>query len=100
MWGHPWTKEDIASRPWIDNVGSDDRVDALSGCWDKERHVMMASWQIKPVVRNLEEGMYGVCVAGALVEKKNVKRGGAEIAVELKAGGTEVVVVLKGRILS
>jgi hypothetical protein len=60
MWEHPWTKEDIALRPWIDNVGLSDGVDALRGLWDKERHVMasLRTWdgrvmQIKPVVRNL-----------------------------------------------
>ena len=60
MWEHLWTKEDIASRPRIDNVGLGDGVDALRGLWDEKRHVMVASWrtwdrramQIKLVVRN------------------------------------------------
>jgi hypothetical protein len=109
MWEHPWTKEDIVSRPWIDNVGLGDGVDALRGVWDEERHVMAASWrtwdgrvtQIKPVVRNLEEGVYGVYVDGTLVEKKKVKGREDEIAVELKVGDKEVeLAVLKGRVLN
>lgn len=101
-------KEDIASRPWIDKVDLGDGVDALRGVWDEERHVIVALWriwdgrvtQIKPV-RNLEERVYGVYVDGTLVEKRNVKGREAEIAVELKVGGTEVeLVVLKERILS
>lgn len=107
MWEHPWTKEDIASRSWIDNVDLGDGVDALRRFWDEERHVMVASWrtwdgrvmQVKPV-RSLEEGVYGVYVDGTSV-KKNVKGREAEIVVELKVGGTEVeLVLLKGRILS
>src|SRR5271154_4045477 len=65
MWEHPWTKKDISSRPWIENVDLDDEVDALRGFWDEEKRVMVASWrmwdgrvtQIRPV-RNLNEGWY------------------------------------------
>jgi hypothetical protein len=108
MWEPPWTKEDIVSRLWIDNVDLDDRADVLRGFGNKERHAMMASWrtwdgratQIKPVVRNLEGEIYGVCVDRVLVEK-NMNGREAEIAVELKVGGTEVeLVVLEGKILS
>jgi hypothetical protein len=95
----------------IERIGhSDVDTDEITnrGFWGEGRHVMVASWrtrdgsvtQIKPVAWNLEEGVYGVYVGGAL-EKKNVKGREAEIAVELKVGGTEVeLVVLKGRILS
>ena len=70
---------------------------------------MVAPWQtwdgrvtqIKPVVRNLEEGGYGVYVDGALVGEKNVKGREAEIAMELKVGGKEAeLVVLKEKILN
>jgi hypothetical protein len=87
-------KEDIALRPWIDNVDLGDGVDALRGVWDGR------VTQIKPV-RNLEKGVYGVYVDGLLVEKRNVKGREAEIAVVLNVGGTEVeLVALKRRILS
>ena len=107
MWEHPWTKEDLASRPWIDNVSMDSGVDTVRGAWDTERQMMVASlrtWdgrsaQIKPVIRNLVEGLYGVYVDGALVEKKEVNGREDVVAVELKVAGKEVdLVVLKSRL--
>jgi hypothetical protein len=38
MCEHPWTKENIASRLWIENVDLDDEVDALRGFWEYRPH--------------------------------------------------------------
>jgi hypothetical protein len=104
MWEHPWTGQELGKAPWIDNIGLEAGVDTLRGGWDKERKVMMATWrtwdgrvvEARPVVKNLEAGVYGVYANGNLVERKEVGNVKNEIAVDLEVGGDEVdLVVLK-----
>ncbi|KAK3117725.1 hypothetical protein LTR53_000654 [Teratosphaeriaceae sp. CCFEE 6253] len=101
MWERPWTKEVLASRPWVDGVGLGEGVDFLRGEYDRSKGAVvltMKSWDgkeraVRPVVRNLEAGSWDVWVGGDLVRREEVGKGGA-VEVEIKAGGEEVDVVI------
>ncbi len=104
MWEHPWTSQEVSARPWIDNVDLDCGVDSLRGSWDAERQMMVATWrtwdgrvaEIRPVVRNLQPGLYGVYVNRSLIEKRELEGMDNEIAVDLEVGAEDVeFVVLK-----
>ena len=102
MWDSPWTKEDVENRPWIDGVGLEQDVDCLRGRWDEEQQAMIAtfkSWNakriaIRPIMRTLPSGTYGVYVDGELKSVASVGSRSEEIAVDLEIAGEEVDLVV------
>ncbi|KAE8453320.1 hypothetical protein EG329_011387 [Mollisiaceae sp. DMI_Dod_QoI] len=102
MWDHPWTKEILENRPWIDGIDLAQNVDCLRGKWDEEEKAMLATFRtwngqtvaVKPIVKSLPLGTYGVYVNGELKSVEKVGSVGDEIAVELEVGEVEVNLVV------
>jgi hypothetical protein len=100
MWERPWTREDLAGRPWIDGVGLGSGVDCVRGAWDEVRKALVLTvrtWDGKvvvlwPVARNLARGHWAVYVDRELREVNEVGEGG-DVEVEVQVGGEEVDVV-------
>lgn len=103
MWDRPWTTEDLENRPWIDGVGLDQDVDCLCGTWDEQQQAMIATFRtwneetiaIRPVVKALPPGTYGVYVDGELKRVAVSASRSEEIAVDLDVGDKEVDLVLQ-----
>ncbi|KAF2099441.1 hypothetical protein NA57DRAFT_65513 [Rhizodiscina lignyota] len=64
MWDHPWTREDVAKRPYVDGLDLSQDVDCLRGSWDEDMQgmiVTLKSWdaavhKISFTVKNLPNG--------------------------------------------
>ncbi|KAF8476495.1 hypothetical protein JB92DRAFT_2822993 [Gautieria morchelliformis] len=103
MWDAPWTKADVQGRAWVDGVGLGTGVDFLRGGWDVGVGGMvltMSTWHggdvsVKPVVKGLKEGLYGIYIDGHLSETRAVEKPGDEVLLEMVVGAKEVDVVLK-----
>ncbi|KAF8478306.1 hypothetical protein JB92DRAFT_3047485 [Gautieria morchelliformis] len=103
MWDAPWTTADVQGRAWVDGVGLGTGVDFLRGGWDDGVGGMvltMKTWHggdvsVKPVVKGLEEGLYGIYFDGNLSETKAVEKPGDEVLLEVVVGAKDVDVVLK-----
>lgn len=107
MWEHAWTKQDVDTRLWIDGVTLGQAVDCLRGAWvdgdgGKEKRAMVATFRlwngnrvsVRPVVKHLLPGTYGIYVDGARRGVETVESAGDEIAVELEVGETDVDLVV------
>lgn len=98
MWDYPWTREEVESKPWVDDVGLEKDVDCLRGKWDDERNVMIVTlrtWngsevKLTPIVRNLPLGTYGVYVDGERRCMAEVTYADNQIAIELVVSGQDV----------
>ena len=103
MWDEPWSKEMVETRPYIDAVYLDQGIDCLRGNWDPENKAMIAtfrSWDgsnvaIKPVIKSLPAGRYGIYVNGILRNIVAMHNSSGEIGVELDVGkeDTDLVVM-------
>lgn len=102
MWDEPWTKEQVEARPYIDDVYFDQGIDCLRGCWDEETKTMIAtfrSWSgahtaIKPKVKKLPPGKYGVYVDGKLKKLTTLHDSSEEIEVDLDVTGDDVDLIV------
>ena len=102
MWDRPWTKEEVESRPWVDGVELEQDVDCLRGTWDEEQQAMIATFKtwnrrrvaIRPVVKMLPSGMYGIYIDGELRTVVSIASRSEEIAVDLEVGEKELDLVL------
>ncbi|MCJ1478617.1 hypothetical protein MMC13_007298 [Lambiella insularis] len=102
MWDKPWTKADLERRPYIDDVYLAQGIDCLRGDWDEKRRAMVAtfrSWDgsaksIKPSVKNLRSGTYGVYVDGRLRNVETVRSPTDIVVGNLEVGGEEVDLVV------
>ena len=102
MWDHPWTKEEVEKQPWIDGVGLEQSVDCLRGQWDEEGKFLQATFRtwngekvrLRPVVKNLRPGQYGIYVDGELQEVKSVRSSVKDVLVDLTIGSQEVDLVV------
>lgn len=102
MWDKPWTKEQVESRPWIDGVHLDQGIDYLRGAWDDASQSMVAtfrSWNgskvsIKPAIKALPAGQYGVYVNGELKDVAEVHKPVGEIAADLDVGQDDLDLVV------
>lgn len=100
MWENPWTREELASSPWIDGVGLGSGVDCLGGAWDEDAKALVLTvrtWDgrvvgLRPVARNLAPGKWAVYVNGSLREIEEVGDG-SNMEIEVRVGGEEVDVV-------
>jgi len=103
MWEKPWTREVLASRPWVDGVGLADGIDFLRGIWDEKVQAMIVTvkrWQgdsqtISMKIRNLPRAQWAVYVNGSLRETREMPKGG-DIAVSGEVGVDEVDIVVMG----
>ncbi|KAK0890090.1 hypothetical protein LTR91_025513 [Friedmanniomyces endolithicus] len=101
MWEHPWTRDEVEKRPWVDGIGFEMDVDCLSGRWDSGRQAMIVAFRtwngkevnVTAVVRNLPPGMYGIYING---EQRNVAQStdSEPVAVALAIAGQDVELVL------
>lgn len=105
MWDQPWTKEWVETQPYIDAVYLDQGIDCLRGSWDQENETMIAtfrSWDdsrvsIKPVIKKLPAGTYGVYINGSLRDIVVTHDLTDEIEVDLDVGKDDVdLVVVRG----
>ncbi|KFA60019.1 hypothetical protein S40285_10667 [Stachybotrys chlorohalonatus IBT 40285] len=102
MCEQPWTRETLAARPWIDNIGLSVGVDCLRGVGDAEAAALvltLKSWngrdvEVAPVARNLDAGAWAVYVGGNLVRSKSMERSGSfEVDVTVGGEGVDIVFV-------
>ncbi len=104
MWDHPWTMEEVERQPWIDGIGLEGGVDCLRGQWDKDENFLQATFrtwngetvQLRPVVKNLRPGQYGIYVDGELKEVRSVKSSAEDVIVDLSVGGEDADLVVLG----
>lgn len=102
MWDKPWTKDVLASRPWIDGVTLEEGVDCLRATWDDEKSALILTvktWHgsnttIHPTATDLPAGQWGVYVNGDLKQTERLDSGGS-IMFQVEVGADEVDVVFK-----
>lgn len=102
MFDEPWTRDFLATRPFVDGVDLSLGVDFLRGQWlEQERALVMTckSWdgqvhQIEPSVKNLSAGRWAVYVDGRLQRFFTCQERG-EVSLSVEVGGQkELDVVL------
>jgi len=102
MWDKPWTREDVANRPWVDGIGLEGGIDCLRGRWDDQRGAMfvtLRTWNeshviVTPIVNNLPPGRYGVYVDGEIKTEAVVNSHFPKITIDLEVGGRDVDLVV------
>lgn len=102
MWEKPWTRETLASRPWIDGDDFSDGVDFLRGIWDPKRHAMITTvrrWQgeartLTLYMNNLPPGQWAIFVNGAMTHSEEVTPG-KRIQITASVGTQEVDIVVQ-----
>jgi hypothetical protein len=102
MWDHPWTKEEVETRPWIDGLGLEQDVDCLRGMWDEEEHAMIVSlrtWNgstkmVHLLVKALPPGRYGIYENGELRQAAEVTSPAKPLSVDLKVDGNGADLVI------
>lgn len=104
MFEHPWTKEEVQRRPYVEGVGLGSGVDFLRGIWTEEKKAMVVtlrSWEGKDVsvqfsIRGLGKGRWATYVNGCLKEV-TVEDDGDDVPVEVVVGSEDVdIVVVRG----
>lgn len=99
MWERPWTKEYLATQPWIDGLDFSQGVDCLRGVWDKWAAAMIVTvreWAGKGtrlgfVVRGLPAGTWMLYQGKDAPVKHEVVTGQESILVEAELGAGEEV---------
>ena len=102
MWDHPWTKEEVRSKPWVDGVDLAQDVDCLRAMWDSEEQAMVVSLRMwngssksVPVeVKNLPAGRYGVYINGELRKATEVTAASRDVPFDVVVDGDGVDMVL------
>lgn len=97
----PWTRQDLASRPWVDGVDLSCGVDFLRGAWDSERSCLvltMRTWDgtkrtLSITFRGLGEGLWKVFRNGEAIRETTVEQGDT-IDLTIEIDGEELDVVL------
>jgi len=99
MWESPWTRQEVAGRPWVDDIDFSQGVDCLRGCWDEELNAMvitLRSWNGKTnfinfSVRILDKGSWAVYERDNLVAVHQLMKQGGDIQVKGSIGPSEEV---------
>ncbi|KIL87247.1 hypothetical protein FAVG1_09805 [Fusarium avenaceum] len=102
MWDRPWTRDFLATQPWIDNLDLSQGVNYLRGLWDGDENaliVTMKSWNseevtVEPIARNLERGTWVIYVNGEPVKCHTVGESDS-LSVAVTVGAEEVHVVFQ-----
>lgn len=103
MWEHPWTGQELRTRPWVDVLEFCHGVDCLRGHWNgKFVIITLKSWngrdnQISFKVKNLSAGEWGVYEGKTLIATYEIDDGGC-VEIEGVADAHREVdyVILKG----
>lgn len=104
MFENPWTKEQLARRPYVDHVDLSQGVDFLRGTWDEEQNaliVTLRSWDekvhvIEPRANNLGGGDWAIYVNHELQRIFSCSDGSAvSHKVEVPATGELDLVLLR-----
>lgn len=98
IWDSPWTKEDLASRPWVDGIDYSQGVNCLRGVWDGTASAMIITleeWAAKGMkvafdVKNLPEDRWVVYERHGLVLSRRLVEG-VSVHVEADIGPGEEV---------
>lgn len=98
MWDHPWTRDEVESRPWIDGISFGQDIDCLRGEWNEENKAMIATFRTwngsrvscRPVIKKLPFGSYGIYVDSHLRSVAHVGNGNDEISIDLQIGAEDV----------
>ncbi|GLA13196.1 hypothetical protein AnigIFM62618_009726 [Aspergillus niger] len=101
----PWTKETLASHPYVDGLDLSQGVDCLRGLWDQDRSALIVTvreWpgqgaNIKFQIENLSSGTWTVYTSQGRFDEHKVLSGG-HIAIDaiIKAKEEVDFVVVKG----
>ncbi|KAJ5542473.1 hypothetical protein N7535_004894 [Penicillium sp. DV-2018c] len=102
MWDHPWTREEVQSRPWIDGISFAQGIDCLRGEWSEQNRTMVASFRTwdgrrvacQPSVLDLPSGEYGVYINSHLEYVTTVDKTNGVITVDLDVGAEDVDLVI------
>ncbi|KAJ5555594.1 hypothetical protein N7535_008029 [Penicillium sp. DV-2018c] len=102
MWDHPWSGEEVRSRPWIDGISFEQGIDCLRGEWSEEHGAMVASFRTwdgrrvvcQPAILNLPFGQYGVYVNRRLEYVATVDETNSVVTVDLEVGTEDVDLVI------
>jgi hypothetical protein len=102
MWEHPWTREEIGSRPWLDGLDLALGIDCLRAAWDESNQALVAtvrSWSGDKVTaevtaRNLSSGHWAAYMDGDLVELSAVGSSGS-LGVPVTVTGKDIDVVFR-----
>lgn len=102
MWEHPWTRDILAKRPWLDGATFADGVNFSRGIWDEEKQILVVTVQLwkgpsrrVPVaVRNLPAGQWNAFVDGQLASSKSLAEGG-DLEVELNVDEMETNLIVE-----
>jgi hypothetical protein len=102
MWVHPWTKDLLSQRPYIDGVGFADGVDFLRGTWDENASAMIVTlrkWTGEPQtvtfqVCNLPVGEWTTFVDGSARETASLSKAG-HVSVSEVVAQEEVDIVVQ-----
>ncbi|KAJ5120467.1 uncharacterized protein N7515_009855 [Penicillium bovifimosum] len=102
MWDHPWTRDEVQSRPWIDGINFGQGIDCLRGEWSEQNRAMIASFRTwhgsrvacQPVVLNLPFGKYGVYINSRLEYVTTIDASNRAITVDLDVGAEDVDLVI------
>ncbi|GJC89183.1 linalool dehydratase/isomerase [Colletotrichum liriopes] len=100
MWEQPWTADILACRPFFDEITLGDGVDFLRGDWDHVNKLLVLTvrtWNqdtklIKPVIKNLEPGLWNVFI-GEELKVSRVLSAGENVALEVQVGDSDLDIV-------
>lgn len=101
MWEKPWTRQILASRPFVDKVSFADGVDFLRGVWDPVARAMiitLKSWSgdsraVTLRINNLPKGDWAVYIQGML---NSTVKDAETIDLVQVVGATEVDMIVAG----
>lgn len=103
MWEQPWTKEYLATQPWVDGLDFNQGVDCLRGLWDGRANAMIITvreWagrdiQLAFKIKGLPAGRWTLFQSKDTPVKHEVSAGQESVLVEGKlAAGEEVDFVI------
>lgn len=102
MWEHAWTRELLASRPWIDGVTFSDDIDFLRASWDGQKSAMIMTvrrWkdELKSqtiIIRNLGGGRWATYVSGTMRKVDDLASAG-DIEVMVEVGPEEIDIIIE-----
>jgi hypothetical protein len=102
MWDHPWTKEQVMRKPYIDGLTLASDIDCLRAVWDERERAMVVTlrtWDVSTksvqlLLHNLPTGRYGLYVNGDLRESAESTASSIPLTVKLGVDGDGVDLVV------
>lgn len=102
MWDESWTKKQLKSLSYLNDIELNQGVDCLQGCWDENRKAMITtfwSWNdshvsIKPTVKNMPAETYSIYINDCLKDLTEISDTDSEITMKLEVAEEEVDLVV------